>query len=81
MLSERQRDAISYYKAYSAPAEWIIGPQDERGRVHVTVVNAYGTWPYVFDADGTCRAVRPQAAEGASRRSPSRPHGALPARA
>ncbi|MGE3289213.1 MAG: hypothetical protein AB7J32_24375 [Pseudonocardia sp.] len=57
MLTDRQRDAIDYYRIYSGPAEWVVGRADPDGRVRITAVTRQGTWSYVLDADGTCRAV------------------------
>lgn len=62
MLTDRQRDAIDYYRTYSGPAEWTIGRADPHGRVRITAVTRHGTWSYLLDADGTCRAVPAQPA-------------------
>jgi hypothetical protein len=57
VLTERQRDAIAYYRAYSAPAQWCVEPADAQGRVAVTATTPRGTWTYLLDPDGTCRAL------------------------
>jgi hypothetical protein len=57
VLTERQRDAVAYFQAYSAPATWVLAESDVAGHVTVTAMTSRGTWTYLLAPDGSCRHV------------------------